>query len=152
MGASMSDLAAADAAFVAKLDECQPHIDGAFVFAHVHGQTYTGPNYGEELKALKSALAADSLARGEKDNSTGAGGSANGGVVSASGPSSDTPAPTTGEPVAFACIHRDSGVILGFHRPNEKPRWKKRVTVRPLVYGDEARPGAAEKARGDPNA
>lgn len=40
--------------FVNKLDECKPHIDGAFQMAfQVRGREYKGPNYGEELKALR---------------------------------------------------------------------------------------------------
>jgi hypothetical protein len=44
-------------ALVAKLDECQPHIDGAFQFMAMHGAEYSGPQYGVELDALRAALA-----------------------------------------------------------------------------------------------
>jgi hypothetical protein len=43
-------------AFIAKLDECQPYIDTAFVQMANHGMPYTGPQYGEELDALRAAL------------------------------------------------------------------------------------------------
>lgn len=43
-------------AFVAKLDECQPYIDSAFFHMTNHGMGHTGPQYGEELEALRQAL------------------------------------------------------------------------------------------------
>lgn len=43
-------------AFVAKLDECQPYIDSAFFQMANNGMPHTGPQYGEELKALRAAL------------------------------------------------------------------------------------------------
>ena len=45
------------AALVAKLDECAPHITAAFQMMEIHGGgEYSGPQYGEELKALRAAL------------------------------------------------------------------------------------------------
>lgn len=44
------------AALVAKLDECKPYIDSAFFQMANHGMPHTGPQYGEELKALRAAL------------------------------------------------------------------------------------------------
>lgn len=47
----------AAAAFVAKLDECQPHIDAMFGLSFVRTQRqYTGPNYGAELATLRALL------------------------------------------------------------------------------------------------
>ena len=44
--------------FVAKMDEihADPRFNGVWVFAHTHGQSYTGPTYGSELDALRAAL------------------------------------------------------------------------------------------------
>jgi len=41
---------------VDKLEECKPHIDGAFRFAGLHGQKYDGPNYGTEFSAAATVL------------------------------------------------------------------------------------------------
>jgi hypothetical protein len=47
-------------AFVDKLAECQPHIDGQFALTQMRsGNRYTGPNYVAELAALKKALGHD---------------------------------------------------------------------------------------------
>jgi hypothetical protein len=43
-------------ALVAKLDECERHITDAFLHRQLRCGDYTGPNYGEELKALRAAL------------------------------------------------------------------------------------------------
>lgn len=43
-------------AFIAKFDECLPHIDGAFAFMAMHGGDYKGPNFADELRALRTAL------------------------------------------------------------------------------------------------
>ena len=41
-------------AFVAKYEECEPHITGAFQMAFtVRGHQYTGPNYAAELARLR---------------------------------------------------------------------------------------------------
>lgn len=46
-------------ALVAKLDECRPHIDGAFQMAYtVRGGKYRGPNYAKELEDLRGAIKA----------------------------------------------------------------------------------------------
>src|SRR5689334_17911616 len=45
-------------ALVTKLDESQPHIDGAFAFMALHGDEYSGPQYGEALNAFRAALQA----------------------------------------------------------------------------------------------
>lgn len=43
---------------VKQLDECQPHITSAFYMAYnVRGGSYTGPQYGKALDALRAALA-----------------------------------------------------------------------------------------------
>lgn len=42
--------------FLDKLTECQPHIDGMFQFAWVHGVKYAGPNYAAERDTLEAAL------------------------------------------------------------------------------------------------
>lgn len=43
---------------VDKLDECEPHISSAFFMAFERmGSKYDGPQYGEQLTALKGALA-----------------------------------------------------------------------------------------------
>jgi hypothetical protein len=49
-------LRAAARALVAKLDECGPAIDDAFTHRQMRVGPYTGPNYGEELEALREAL------------------------------------------------------------------------------------------------
>lgn len=41
---------------VAKLDAVSPYLTSQVVFMQAHGQFYDGPNYGEELKALRAAL------------------------------------------------------------------------------------------------
>ena len=43
-------------ALVDALDRCEPGITGAFAFQQLHGGSYDGPTYGEELKALRAAL------------------------------------------------------------------------------------------------
>lgn len=43
-------------ALVAKLDECLPHIDNAFVMEAIRGRPYSGPQYGKELETLRTAL------------------------------------------------------------------------------------------------
>lgn len=43
-------------AMLAKLDECQPHIDAAFALRYVHGMRYDGPQYGIERDALRDSL------------------------------------------------------------------------------------------------
>ncbi len=43
-------------ALIAKLDECEPHISTAFLLMQMKCGPYTGPNYGEELKALRAAV------------------------------------------------------------------------------------------------
>jgi hypothetical protein len=43
-------------ALVAKLDECEPHITDAFLHRELRCGPYEGPNYGEELKALRRLL------------------------------------------------------------------------------------------------
>ena len=42
---------------IAKLDECKPHIDGAFqmVFT-IRGHKYEGPTYEKELKAARALV------------------------------------------------------------------------------------------------
>lgn len=43
---------------VDKLDECGPHVSGAFQMAYLsRGRDYTGPTYGEEHEAARAALA-----------------------------------------------------------------------------------------------
>jgi hypothetical protein len=51
-------IAIAEAArtFLAKVDECQPHIDNAFKMEFVRGRPYTGPQYGTERDALRKSL------------------------------------------------------------------------------------------------
>ncbi len=44
-------------ALVEKLDECQPHINGAFMMAFtIRGGNYDGPTYEQELKDAREAL------------------------------------------------------------------------------------------------
>jgi len=43
-------------AFVDKLAEIQPAIDDMCLMEQIHGRQYSGPTYGEELKALNEAL------------------------------------------------------------------------------------------------
>lgn len=50
------ELEQAARALVAKLDECDRHITNAFMMETVRGRPYSGPQYGEELKALRAAL------------------------------------------------------------------------------------------------
>lgn len=45
------------AAFLAKYAECEPSLTSAFVFQQMHLGPYTGPNFGEELAALRKTLA-----------------------------------------------------------------------------------------------
>lgn len=42
-------------AFLAKHDECQPHITDAFVHRELRCGPYTGPSYADELAALRTA-------------------------------------------------------------------------------------------------
>jgi deoxyxylulose-5-phosphate synthase len=52
------EVAEAARALVAKLDECDKHISGAFFMAYGRmGASYTGPTYGEELETLRETLA-----------------------------------------------------------------------------------------------
>ncbi|MGI9293432.1 MAG: hypothetical protein ACR2PS_05565 [Pseudomonadales bacterium] len=51
------DLKTLAGSLVDKLDECQPHIDNAFVQAFmIRGHDYTGPNYEKELQRVKDTL------------------------------------------------------------------------------------------------
>jgi hypothetical protein len=43
-------------AFVAKFDECKPHIDDAFVHRQMRVGEYKGPQVDEELAALRALL------------------------------------------------------------------------------------------------
>ena len=43
-------------AFVEKLEQLQPSIDGMYHFAYIHGVKYDGPTYEAELKTLRAAL------------------------------------------------------------------------------------------------
>ena len=43
-------------ALVAKLDAVDDAVAGAFAFAALHGMAYSGPNYADELSALRAAL------------------------------------------------------------------------------------------------
>lgn len=54
--APSGDLREAAERFLAKYDEVEPAIVDAFAFKQGHGMTYTGPDFGEELKALRLAL------------------------------------------------------------------------------------------------
>jgi len=59
MNGGYAELTAAVRTFVAKLDECQPHIDDAFFMAFARkGDSYSGPQYGAELRRLRDALTA----------------------------------------------------------------------------------------------
>lgn len=49
----LTELGAAASNFIKKYDAVKPAIDNAFSIAHVHGHVYSGPNYGEELEALR---------------------------------------------------------------------------------------------------
>ncbi len=42
--------------FLVKYDEIKPAVDSAFFFQQNHGFAYTGPNWGEELDALRAAV------------------------------------------------------------------------------------------------
>ena len=53
----MEELKAAARALCERLREVDADIGGAFAFMAIHGMPYTGPNYGEELKALEDILA-----------------------------------------------------------------------------------------------
>jgi hypothetical protein len=53
------DVADAARALIAKLDECQPHIDDAFLHRNMRCGEYDGPQYGEELSALRASLASN---------------------------------------------------------------------------------------------
>ena len=44
-------------ALVDKLETLQPAIDNAFLLATIHGVSYTGPTYVEEVKEARAALA-----------------------------------------------------------------------------------------------
>ncbi len=44
-------------AFVEKFARIEPTINDRFVFSQAHGFKYDGPTYGEELTALRDALA-----------------------------------------------------------------------------------------------
>lgn len=57
MHGSDSGVTEAAARFVTKLDECAPYIDSAFSFMAMHGASYKGPNYADELAALRKAIA-----------------------------------------------------------------------------------------------
>lgn len=57
--AALAPLRAVVEAFLAKLEQVKPAIDGAFVMGHVHGARYTGPTIGEEIEAMRRALPAD---------------------------------------------------------------------------------------------
>ena len=54
-----SAVLAAASALVAKLDAFidDPSYRSMFVIAAIHGVQYTGPNFSDELKALKNVLA-----------------------------------------------------------------------------------------------
>jgi len=54
----MGEIERALEALVNKLDEVSPFISQQTEFMLIHGHKYTGPNYGEELKAARQALAA----------------------------------------------------------------------------------------------
>ncbi len=56
LNAEVERMREAGLALVAKLDECQPHIENAGVFMHVHGMDYSGPQYGEALEELRALL------------------------------------------------------------------------------------------------
>ena len=43
--------------FLAKWDEVEPYIKGAFVMQQIHGGRYTGPTIADELTAMRAALA-----------------------------------------------------------------------------------------------
>jgi hypothetical protein len=43
-------------AMVEKLDAIDPYLTNQAAFMHAHGIRYDGPNYGEELEALRAAL------------------------------------------------------------------------------------------------
>ena len=62
MADTVGDLEKAVEAFVAKYDLCEGAITGAFAFQQNHGLPYSGPNFGEELKALRAALSAHKAA------------------------------------------------------------------------------------------
>lgn len=50
-----------------KLDEVKPAIDNAFKIAMVHGQTYSGPTYEDDYKALRASIAkAEEVTDGSK--------------------------------------------------------------------------------------
>jgi len=54
----MDELEAATRALVEKLDEMQDNesLRTVFTIAHVHGFSYTGPNYQAELTAARNVL------------------------------------------------------------------------------------------------
>ena len=56
--ARLAALEAVARAFVAKYDlpEIRAGLSSAYQMAHVHGWVYTGPDFGDELDALRSAL------------------------------------------------------------------------------------------------
>lgn len=53
----------AAAALVAKLDECQPYVESAFLLQHLRCGPYDGPQYGDALETLRRALRGDARAR-----------------------------------------------------------------------------------------
>lgn len=55
-----SKLEEAARAFVAKFDECKPHIDDAFVHRQMRVGEYKGPQLGEELAVLRALLSGGS--------------------------------------------------------------------------------------------
>lgn len=54
-------------AFVNKLDELTPAINGMFTFAFVHGNKYDGPTWEKELAELRSALTSGQAQHEEKN-------------------------------------------------------------------------------------
>lgn len=54
--ASIAKLVEAITAFLAKWDECEPHVDDAFFHRQLRMGAYTGPQFGEELKALRAII------------------------------------------------------------------------------------------------
>ena len=56
LSASHARVREAAEALVAKLDAVDDAVAGAFAFAALHGMAYSGPNYADELSALRAAL------------------------------------------------------------------------------------------------
>lgn len=50
------ELATIVRAFLARYDECLPHITDAFVVRELHCGPYSGPDYAAEMKALREAV------------------------------------------------------------------------------------------------